>query len=157
MPETLTFTTEVTVNVEDAVDALLENPDAITALFDRLDQMSLKGGHLEGLVRAASIEEIVMPLIWDAFAVQDDIDYARAVALLEQHLPETVKIEKRDRVVYDGHPKIRLALELIHHWCGWVSGSESKAFDLVYERLRERTTEWLFENWVPAGQRKAAR
>lgn len=151
MPDTLTFTTDVTVDAEDAVDAILGNPAAVTALFDKLDQKDFDDAHLEGLIRAASIEEILTPLVFDAFNVENRISHEQATALLAQHLPETIKLDRDalHEVVYDGHPQIRLALEMLLHWCDWVGGVRSNAFEVAYGRLRERTTEWIFENWSP--------
>lgn len=149
----LSCDTTLSLPKNDFTEAVLKNDEALDALFKAIrDQDDLAGCAYRCAV-TFDVWEVVMPLISEAYreASGDNWDRNVAHAWADALLPKVapLKLEAADRrgrrkIVfdYDGPPKVKLALELLWHWCDYIAGDESCALfgtlcELLHKRFKE--------------------
>ena len=149
----LSCDTTLSLPKDDFTEAVLGNDDALDALFKAIRDKDDLAGSATRCAVTFDVWEMVMPLISEAYREASGDNWDRNVghAWADARLPTVTPLKEdatrrsRHKVFvldYDGPPKVKLALELLWHWCDYVAGDESHALfgtlcELLHKRFKE--------------------
>lgn len=146
------FDTSLTLSKDNFVDAVLDNEDALDQLFEamRYDQ-NLTAKNVCRCALAIDIWEVVTPLLTEAYnETNKDWSKEEGAEWLTAFLPKKAPLRKdvvrrREQWIldYDGPPKVKLALELLWHWCEYLTkpddlAGQEQLFTTLCELLKSR-------------------